>query len=108
MVSPSTPLVSEVEANILTCLEAFSVTVGSITRTTHQILMLDELATEKRPHWDDLTDKFQGTCREHNHKIPLKFSSQKELDILFQALGNGEVHLACEVSRNFHVPYTLL
>jgi hypothetical protein len=105
VVSPSTPLVSEIEANILTCLEAFQVSESShlaTKRISHQIVMLDELATERRPRWDDLTDKFQGTCREHNTKIPLTFSSQKELDILCQALETGDVHLACEVSNDFH------
>ena len=59
--------------------------------------MLDELAVEKRVRWDDLHNKFQGTCREHNHRIPLDFISETELDILCGAIENDEVHLATEV-----------
>jgi hypothetical protein len=61
--------------------------------------MLDELATEKRVRWDDSNDKFQGTCREHNHKLPLTFTSERELDLLCDALQDGEVHMASEVRR---------
>ena len=65
--------------------------------TFHQVIMLDELAVEKRPRWDSSNDKFQGTCREHNHKIPLTFSTEKELSMLCNALDSGEVHLASKV-----------
>ncbi|KAH9028337.1 hypothetical protein EDB85DRAFT_2147919 [Lactarius pseudohatsudake] len=60
--------------------------------------MLDELAVEKRVRWDDLHNKFQGTCREHNHRIPLDFTSEKELDLLCEAIENDEVHLATEAT----------
>jgi hypothetical protein len=59
--------------------------------------MLDELAVEKRVRWDDSGNKFQGTCREHNHNIPLEFTSERELDVLCEALEKDEVHLATEV-----------
>jgi hypothetical protein len=59
--------------------------------------MLDEIAIEKRVRWDDSTNKFQGTCREHNNKIPLDFGSEKELDLLCEALEKDDVHLATEV-----------
>jgi hypothetical protein len=59
--------------------------------------MLDELAVEKRVQWDDFHNKFQGTCHEHNHRIPLDFTSEKELDLLCGAIENDEVHLAMEV-----------
>lgn len=58
--------------------------------------MLDELATEKWLRWDDLTDNFQGTRREHNLNILLKFSSKRELDMLCDSLDLDEVHLASE------------
>jgi hypothetical protein len=59
--------------------------------------MLDEIAVEKRVRWDDSTNKFQGICREHNNKIPLDFVSERELDLLCEALEKDDVHLATEV-----------
>lgn len=112
IISPTSPTVAEVEANIATCSEAFS-NISSNDEsasdtplaphpclpgvTYHQVIMLDELAIEKRPRWDSSNDKFQGTCQEHNHKISLKFSTDKELTMLCDALDSGEVHLASEV-----------
>jgi hypothetical protein len=113
LVSPSAPTIAEVEANILICYETLP---GSVNTTQnrnqgspdlesslimHQVIMLDELAAERRIRWDDSTDKFQGSCREHNHKVSLTFSSEKELDLLCDALQNNEVHLASEV-RLYH------
>ena len=63
----------------------------------HQVIMLDELTTARRIRWDDSTDKFQGSCQEHNHKVSLTFSSERELDLLCDALQKNEVHLASEV-----------
>jgi hypothetical protein len=111
VVSPSTPTVADVETNIISCYSSFSSVSGACSGGTalnsdlwqpsdkivHQVLMLDELAIEKRVRWDDLHNKFQGTCREHNHRIPLDFTSEKELDILCEAIENDEVHLATEV-----------
>jgi hypothetical protein len=106
VVSPSAPSLADVEANIQSCFSVFSssgapaVIASSLpTRSTikHQVLMLDELAIEKRVRWDDSRNKFQGTCREHNHKIPLDFTSERELELLCDALEKDEVHLATEV-----------
>jgi hypothetical protein len=63
----------------------------------HQVIILDELADERHIRWDNSTDKFQGSCWEHNHKVLLTFSSEKELDLLCNALQNNEAHLASEV-----------
>ena len=65
--------------------------------------MLDELAVEKHVQWDDLHNKFQGTCREHNHWIPLEFTSEKELGLLCDAIENDEVHLAMEVRVSYSI-----
>jgi hypothetical protein len=113
VVSPSTPTVAEVEANIISCYSSFDPVSGAFSGRTaldpldsdlwrpnqivHQVLMLDELAIEKRARWDDLHNKFQGTCREHNQRIPLDFTSERELDLLCEAIENDEVHLATEV-----------
>lgn len=123
VVSPSTPSVAEVESNIVLCCSSFNSVSGACsggnaldsdlwqpsnkTRIVHQVLMLDELAVEKRVRWDDLHNLFQGTCREHNHKIPLDFTSEKELDLLCEAIQNDEVHLASEVRRLYPMRTTL-
>ena len=115
LVSPSAPTVAEVEANIIaSCSSLHSIarsrSGGSALGTeprqpsdkiVHQVLMLDELAVEKRARWDDSHNKFQGTCREHNYRIPLDFTSERELDILCDAIQNEEVHLATEVRLFF-------
>jgi hypothetical protein len=106
LVSPSAPTIAEVEANIVSCYSSLSSCSGGTSTSSdfeqprkiaHQVIMLDELAVEKRVRWDDLHNKFQGTCREHNHRIPLDFTSEKELDLLCEAVENDEVHLATEV-----------
>ena len=120
LVSPSAPTIAEVEANIISCFSLLSSCSGQVSEGSssshecagnpwtiiHQVLMLDELAVEKRVQWDDLHNKFQGTCHEHNHRIPLDFTSEKELDLLCEGFENDEVHLAMEVrvwySCNLH------
>jgi hypothetical protein len=115
VVSPSAPTIAEVEANIISSCSSFNSVTGACSGGTvldlnlwqlsdkivHQVLMLDELAIEKRVRWDDLHNKFQGTCREHNHRIPLDFTSEKELDILCDAIQNDDVHLATEVCISY-------
>ncbi len=71
--------------------------------------MLDEIAIEKHVQWGDTTNKFQGTCREHSYKIPLKFMSERELDLLCEALKKDDIHLATEVSALlFSIPILCL
>ena len=111
IVSPSTLTVADVEANIMSCYSTFSSISGACsgvtthesdkpTKIVHQVLMLNELAIEKCVWWDNLHNKFQGTCHEHNNCIPLDFTSERELNILCEAIANDEVHLATEV-RDF-------
>lgn len=100
-------MIAEVETNILSCYkglnandynwESTGMQSNASNAIVHQVIMLDELATEHRLQWDDSTDKFQGSCWEHNHKVSLTFSSEKELDLMCDALQNNEVHLASEV-----------
>lgn len=112
IVSPSTLTVADVEANIMSCYSTFSSISGACsgvtthesdkpTKIVHQVLMLDELAIKKHVRWDDLHNKFQGTCHEHNNCIPLDFTSERELDILCEAIANDEVHLATLVCDFF-------
>jgi hypothetical protein len=99
VVSYSTPTLTNVETNILSCYSTFGIEQPSPSKSTiiHQVLMLDEIAVEKRVQRDDSTNKFQGTCREHNNKTPLNFMSERELDLLCEALEKDEVHLATEM-----------
>jgi hypothetical protein len=74
LVSPSAPTVAEVEANIILCYSSLDSypgpdsggssrkCTGNTQKVVHQVLMLDELAVEKRVRWDGLHNKFQGTC----------------------------------------------
>ena len=74
IVSPSTPMIAEVEANILLCHyeglntndcnweQSWLNASGDLDAIVHQVIMLDELATEHQLQWDDSTDKFQGSC----------------------------------------------
>ncbi|KAH9014798.1 hypothetical protein EDB83DRAFT_2508640 [Lactarius deliciosus] len=94
VVSPSAPTVADIEANVISCYSSFRPVSGSCSG----VLMLDELAIEKRVRWDDAHNKFQGMCREHNHRIPLDFTSERELDILCGAIESDEVHLASEAT----------
>jgi hypothetical protein len=109
IVSPSAPSLADVESNISSSYSAFAsvraparapVTFDSNPPSdtiVHQVLMLDELAVEKHVRWDDSCNRFQGTCREHNNRIPLDFTSERELDLLCDAIEEDEVHIATEV-----------
>jgi hypothetical protein len=61
--------------------------------------MLDELKTEKQPHFNDATNKIVGICHEHGKKTSLKFTSEKEVDLLLDGIDKEEVHLAVEVNH---------
>jgi hypothetical protein len=108
VVSPSFPTPTEIEANLRSCYAAWGSICeshsgpglglrGGTQTIIHEVIMLDELATEKRVRWDDSTNKFLGTCHEHNHNIPLDFTLEKELDMLCDAIAHDQVHLALEV-----------
>jgi hypothetical protein len=59
--------------------------------------MFDELAIEKRPRWDDKSNKFLGVCCEHGHATSLEFMSEDDLVILWEELESGKIHLSHEV-----------
>ena len=106
IVSPSAPTITEIEENITSCYSGVTATSEDLGEDlnfdgpsiVHQVLMLDELAVERRIRWDDSSNKFLGTCREHNHQISLNFTSEKELDILCDAIDNNDIHLASEAT----------
>ena len=107
IVSPSAPTVTEIEENLKSCFSCVTTTSAKKRDSAsgsqgphilHQVLMLDELAVEQRIRWDDSSNRFLGTCREHNHQLSLDFTSEKELDILCDAIDNKNVHLASEAT----------
>ena len=104
IVSTAQPTVQEIGANIQACEEMREAYYNKIpsneqneSEIVHQVLMLDEIAMEKQPRWDDKTNMFMGICREHGHEIPLEFCNEADLDLLCDALDQGRVHLASEV-----------
>jgi hypothetical protein len=65
----------------------------------HTVLMFDEIATEKRIRWDPKTNYFLGLCREHAHNTATEFINEGDMEELFQALDDGQVHHAGEVRK---------
>ncbi|KAJ7932254.1 hypothetical protein B0H13DRAFT_1593515, partial [Mycena leptocephala] len=59
--SPGIPQVSEVAQNVEACFAGIT-DVLATKKVVHQILMFDELATEKRVRWHDKTNTFIGVC----------------------------------------------
>ncbi|KAG6882604.1 hypothetical protein C0993_009871, partial [Termitomyces sp. T159_Od127] len=97
VVSPSSPTPKELEANIISCFETLQELLET-HNVVHQVLMFDELKIEERPRYDIGTNKIMGQCREHGKKTSLEYNSEKEVDLLLEALKKGEVHLATEAT----------
>ncbi|KAJ7183908.1 hypothetical protein C8R46DRAFT_1309168 [Mycena filopes] len=100
--SPGKPQVTEVAQNVQACFESITEVIAA-KKVVHQVLMLDELATQKRIRWDHKTNSFLGVCREHAHKISLQFNSEQDLEELFRGLletpeKEAEVHYAGEAT----------
>lgn len=95
--SHSTPAVAEVTKNMDACFESIN-EILSTRKVVHQVLMLDEIATEKRIRWDDRTNNFLGVCRQHGKRTSLAFNTVDDLKELYACLQSGEVHYAAEVS----------
>jgi hypothetical protein len=104
--SPGAPQVVEIEKNIDACFSGITDAIAS-QHVVHQVLMFDEIVTEKRIRWDPTTNNFLGICRQHAHKVGLQFNGESNLDELFTMLvkrvvnaqGKEEavVHTAAEV-----------
>jgi hypothetical protein len=101
--SPSFPTRREIESNIVANFEGLRDVLGSLGDTKlHAIAMFDELAVEKRPRWDDKTNRILGVCREHGSGTSLEFASEEDLELLWDELASGKIHLAHEVSVELH------
>ncbi|KAJ7598326.1 hypothetical protein C8J56DRAFT_1091577 [Mycena floridula] len=97
--SHSKPKPEEVTENVVSCFTGMDEVIGNQkTRVVHQVLMFDEIATERRPRWDSKTNKFLGVCREHGHKTALEFRNEKDLETLFDDLEKQQAHLASEAT----------
>ena len=95
--SPSFPTHYEVLKNISSTFDGILDLMRVSQNLVHGILMFDELATEKRPRWDDKSNKFLGVCREHGHMTSLEFTSEDDLVMLWNELESGKIHLSHEV-----------
>ncbi|KAJ7497849.1 hypothetical protein B0H11DRAFT_2384649 [Mycena galericulata] len=95
--SPGMPTVQEIEDNIDAFAEAEPVSTG-VPVIVHRILMMDEIAVEQRPRWDDKTNMILGVCRECSYKVSLELNTADDLEVFFNALDDGEIHLACEAT----------
>ncbi|KAK0437706.1 hypothetical protein EV421DRAFT_1907203 [Armillaria borealis] len=71
---------------------------SSDSKICHQVLMLDEIALEKRAQWDTRTNLFISVCREHGHKASLEFNSINDLDELFKSFDSGVIHQVSEAT----------
>ncbi|KAJ7744880.1 hypothetical protein B0H16DRAFT_1321924 [Mycena metata] len=95
--SPGLPTVAEVEENI----DAYTVGEDLPTgppRIIHRVVMLDEIAVERRARWDDKTNMILGACREHSANVPLEFGDMADAELFFKELQSGNVHLATEAT----------
>ncbi|KAJ7737509.1 hypothetical protein B0H16DRAFT_1762357 [Mycena metata] len=95
--SPAMPTQAEIEANIALGAEGEPESTGPRI-IVHRVLMLDEIAVEQRPRWDDKTNKILGACRECSHKVSLDLNTAADLEVFFAALDDGDIHLASEAT----------
>ena len=95
------PTVSQVTSNVEAMLEGVLDVIHSENHSKfiHTVLMFDEIATEKRICWDPKTNYFLGLCREHAHNTATEFINKGDMEELFQALDNGQVHHVGEVRK---------
>ncbi|KAF9071008.1 hypothetical protein BDP27DRAFT_1382615 [Rhodocollybia butyracea] len=95
--SPAIPLFSKIMANTRAVLDVDTV-VGPEDAISHQVFMLDEIATEQRIRYDDQTNYFLGVCREHAGNVTLEFNNVMDVEQLYKSLDDGEVHHATEAT----------
>ncbi|KAK7013773.1 hypothetical protein R3P38DRAFT_2545697 [Favolaschia claudopus] len=60
--------------------------------------MMDEIHLEQRPRWDDRTNNILGACRECSHRVSLQLNTADDLEVFFNALDSGDIHLASEAT----------
>ncbi|KAJ7699797.1 hypothetical protein B0H14DRAFT_3652433 [Mycena olivaceomarginata] len=95
--SPAMPTIQEIEANIDAYTAGEAIPTGP-PRIVHRVLILDEIAVEKRARWDNKTNMILGACREHSEKAGLEFCHLDDATTFFQQLNTNQVHLASEAT----------
>jgi hypothetical protein len=100
--SPSFPTCDEIQHNVAATFKSLVEILGtsgqaSGTKPLHAVLMFDELAVERCPQWDDMSNKILGICWEHGCETSLKFTTKQDLGIVWEELASGKIHLAHEV-----------
>jgi len=61
------------------------------------MIMFNEILVEKCPCWDDKMNKILGVCREHGQDTSLEFTSKEDLQMLWEEVQCGKIHLAHKV-----------
>lgn len=98
LASPSFPTCDEIKCNIAaTFKDIYDVLETTTQNLLHAVIMFDEISVEKRPRWDDKTNKILGVCREHGQDTSLEFTSEEDLRTLWEEVQSGKIHLAHEV-----------
>lgn len=62
-------------------------------------IMINEVAVEQCPWWDDQNNQILGLCHEHSHRISTEFCSIDQAHELCDAISNQEVHYASKVRQ---------
>jgi hypothetical protein len=99
--SPGQPTINEVQKNVEATFTGVLDVMHEL-KVIHAVVMFDEIAAEKRIHWDLKSNHFLGVCREHANKTSMEFINEGDMDKLFKKLDDGEVHYAAEV-RTFQI-----
>jgi len=88
----------EVESNIAASFKDICDILGASTqRMLHAVIMFDKISVEKRPRWDDKTNKVLGLCHEHGQDTSLEFTNEEDLQTLWEEVQRGDIHLAHKV-----------
>lgn len=95
-----TPTIDRVAWNTVAVLAGIAEVLEELSKTgvIHMVLMFDELACEKRLRYCTHTGEILGLCRQHGPKLPLKFDNVGDVEEIYRALDEGEVHYAGDVS----------
>ena len=98
LASPSFPMPNKIERNITSSFKAISDLLGMSTQNMlHAVIMFDEILVESHPCWDDKTNRILGVCRKHGQGTSLEFTSEDDLQTIWDELQCGKIHLAHEV-----------
>jgi hypothetical protein len=95
--SPSYPLVRKLESNLNVAFDSLLPVLADKGRC-HIILMIDKIAQEMHLQWCDWTNQILGWCQEHTKGRCMDFNSIADVELLFQDMEHGDIHLTHEVS----------